>query len=130
MNSEGHENSIDQYRLAVDRTVLAYDRTLMAWVRTSISLISFGFTVYKFFQFLEDRGLSESEQRWIGPREFSIMLITLGNVGLILATVQYMWVRRVICKEYRSNQNYFVAIFAFVTAIFGILLFLITILRV
>ena len=37
-------------RLAVDRTRLAYERTLMAWVRTSISLITFGFTIYKFFQ--------------------------------------------------------------------------------
>ena len=38
-------------RLAVERTRLAYERTLMAWVRTATSLISFGFTVYKFFQF-------------------------------------------------------------------------------
>ena len=38
-------------RLAVDRTRLAHERTLMAWVRTATSLISFGFTIYKFFQF-------------------------------------------------------------------------------
>jgi putative membrane protein len=38
-------------RLAVDRTRLAHERTLMAWVRTATSLISFGFSVYKFFQF-------------------------------------------------------------------------------
>ena len=42
-------------RLAVDRTRLAYERTLMAWVRTATSLISFGFTIYKFFQ-LELKG--------------------------------------------------------------------------
>ncbi len=38
-------------RLAVDRTRLAHERTLMAWVRTATSLISFGFTIYKFFEF-------------------------------------------------------------------------------
>ena len=38
-------------RLAVDRTRLAHERTLMAWVRTATSLISFGFTIYKFCQF-------------------------------------------------------------------------------
>ena len=38
-------------KLAVDRTRLAYERTLMAWVRTATSLISFGFTIYKFFEF-------------------------------------------------------------------------------
>jgi putative membrane protein len=37
--------------LAVDRTWLAHERTLMAWVRTATSMISFGFTIYKFFQF-------------------------------------------------------------------------------
>ncbi len=37
-------------RLAIDRTRLAYERTMMAWVRTATSLISFGFTIYKFFE--------------------------------------------------------------------------------
>jgi len=41
----------DATRLAVDRTRLAFERTMMAWVRTATSLITFGFTVYKFFQF-------------------------------------------------------------------------------
>ena len=36
--------------LSVDRTRLSYERTLMSWVRTSTSLITFGFTIYKFFQ--------------------------------------------------------------------------------
>ncbi len=47
----------DSTALAVERTRLAHERTLMAWVRTSVSLISFGFTIYKFFEYLR-----ESEQ--------------------------------------------------------------------
>ena len=43
-------------RLAVERTRLAYERTLMAWVRTGTSLISFGFTIYKFFEFESEKG--------------------------------------------------------------------------
>jgi putative membrane protein len=39
----------DATKLAVERTRLAYERTLMAWVRTATSLISFGFTLFKFF---------------------------------------------------------------------------------
>jgi uncharacterized membrane protein YidH (DUF202 family) len=35
--------------LSIKRTRLSYDRTLMAWIRTATSLISFGFTIYKFF---------------------------------------------------------------------------------
>ena len=41
-------------KLAVERTRLAHERTLMAWVRTATSLISFGFTVYKFFDYLRE----------------------------------------------------------------------------
>ena len=37
-------------RLAAERTRLASERTLMAWIRTSTSLIAFGFTIFKFFQ--------------------------------------------------------------------------------
>ena len=39
-------------RLAVERTRLANERTLMAWIRTATSLIAFGFTIFKFFQYL------------------------------------------------------------------------------
>ena len=54
-------------QLAVDRTRLAYERTLMAWIRTATSLITFGFTIYKFFEIeLSRGGLARSDQL-IGP---------------------------------------------------------------
>jgi len=37
----------DRTSMAATRTLLAADRTLMAWVRTSLSMNSFGFTIYK-----------------------------------------------------------------------------------
>ena len=40
--------------LSVDRTRLAHERTLMAWVRTATSLLSFGFTIHKFFEYLRE----------------------------------------------------------------------------
>lgn len=43
-------------QLALDRTWLAHERTLMAWVRTAVSMISFAFTIFKFFQFEAARG--------------------------------------------------------------------------
>ena len=41
--------------MAVDRTRMAHERTLMAWVRTATSLISFGFSIYKFADILEGK---------------------------------------------------------------------------
>jgi putative membrane protein len=37
--------------LAYDRTRLACERTMLACVRTATALISFGFSIYSFFQF-------------------------------------------------------------------------------
>ena len=73
--------------LATDRTRLAHDRTLMAWVRTSTSLISFGFTIYKFFQYLQEK--EAARERFFGPREYALLLISIGIVALFLATVQH-----------------------------------------
>ncbi len=72
-------------RLAFDRTRLAYDRTLMAWVRTSTSMITFGFSVYKFFQIEGD----VEHARVIGPREFALLMVGLGLFALLLATFEY-----------------------------------------
>lgn len=46
----------DSTHLALDRTWLAHERTLMAWVRTATSMISFGFAIYKFFQYEAGQG--------------------------------------------------------------------------
>ncbi len=67
--------ALDTATLAVERTRLAHERTLMAWVRTAVSLISFGFTIYKFFQLdLEKHQL----HGLIGPRGFGLMMISIG----------------------------------------------------
>jgi len=73
--------------LAEVRTRLAYERTLMAWVRTSTALISFGFTLYKFFDVLQDA--AERQGRLIGPRGFAFTMIGIGMVALILAIIEH-----------------------------------------
>jgi uncharacterized membrane protein YidH (DUF202 family) len=42
-------------QLAFERTFLAYERTRIAWVRTALALISFGFVIAKFFQYLREK---------------------------------------------------------------------------
>ena len=75
-------------KLAFDRTRLAHDRTLMAWVRTATSLISFGFTIYKFFQALRE-SQPESEAHLMTPRGVGLVMIGLGVAGLLVATLEY-----------------------------------------
>src|SRR5882762_10950925 len=76
-------------RLALDRTRLAYERTLLAWIRTATSMITFGFTIYKFFQYMVEKGLGEHRDRLIGPRGYGLFLIGLGLFTLLLATISH-----------------------------------------
>jgi putative membrane protein len=74
-------------KLAYDRTYLAHERTQMAWVRTSLALISFGFGIAKFFQYLyQTQGPGAPH---MGPRTVGMVMITIGLVGLALANVQH-----------------------------------------
>jgi inner membrane protein YidH len=76
-------------RLAVDRTRLAYERTMMAWVRTSASMISFGFTIHKFFQFRVDQGAAAPANRLLGPGRFGGLMICVGLLTLLLASIEH-----------------------------------------
>ena len=74
-------------QLAAERTRLAQERTLMAWIRTSTSLIAFGFTIFKFFQYL-----AEQEGRRnpvVSPWVVGLVLILLGLIALTLAWIQH-----------------------------------------
>jgi putative membrane protein len=104
-------------RLAYERTRGAYERTMMAWVRTGTSLITFGFAVYKFFQF-EISGSAQHEPliktSLIGPREFGILLIGIGVLSLVLGTIEHARDLRAMRKEYPgmpgSNTRYIAAL--------------------
>jgi putative membrane protein len=72
--------------LALDRTRLAHERTMMAWIRTSASMISFGFGIYKFFDYF--KGDHPVTQGIVTPRRFAIFLIATGLIVLAGAAFQ------------------------------------------
>jgi len=78
----------DNNQLALDRTRLAHERTLMAWIRTAVSLITFGFAIFKFFQFLRESRPEPQPTPQIGPHLFAILMIGIGLVSLLLAWIQ------------------------------------------
>jgi putative membrane protein len=88
----------------VDRTLLAYDRTLLAWIRTAIVLITFGFTINKFFQLELSRVVSRSP-RLIGPPEFAFLMILIGLVSLLLATLDYRKDIKALRARYPGASN-------------------------
>jgi putative membrane protein len=81
---------------------------MMAWVRTAASMISFGFTIYKFFQ-LELGAAEEVADRAIGPREFSIILIAIGLGSLLVASIEHRHSLRLMRAAYGDVNSRSVA---------------------
>jgi putative membrane protein len=71
--------------MALDRTWPAHERTLMARVRTATSMIGFGFTIYKFFDYQAERGVS-ARPGIVSPRTFARIMISFCLTALLLAT--------------------------------------------
>jgi putative membrane protein len=116
-------------KLAVDRTRLAHERTLMAWIRTATSLISFGFTVYKFFQYLKESQTAPASGP-IGPREFGALLIVIGITALILATIGHQQSLRALREEYGAIVPYSLStVIAGLIGLLGVLLLFAVIFR-
>lgn len=101
---------------------------MMAWVRTAASLISFGFTIYKFFQYMREQGHS-AENRLLGPREFALLLIAIGLFSLVIATLQSRHEIRVMRKHHAHVPLSLANVVAGLVAILGVLTFLAVMLR-
>ena len=113
----------DSTQLAVERTWLAHERTLMAWVRTAASMISFGFTIYKFFQFENGRG-AKANEGWFTPREFALLLVGIGLVSLFIATLQHRKEIRRISPYLEVRPRSLAELVAALVSGFGILVLL------
>jgi putative membrane protein len=114
-------------RLAYDRTRLAYENTMMAWVRTATSLITFGFSVYKFFQFDIKRGQEFSGS--VGPREFGLMMITFGLVSLLAGTLQHVTSLRQLRAEYPATPRSVAALLAGLVSVLGLVALIVVLFR-
>lgn len=109
-------------RLAIERTRVAYERTVMAAIRTATSLITFGFSAYKFFQMdLFDGRTSRPEPNptLLGPKEFGLTLIALGLLSLMLAWLEYHRDIKTLRREYPMMPRSNIGIIACLVALVG-----------
>ena len=108
--------------LAIQRTSMAAERSLMAWIRTSLSMIGFGFSIYKFFQYLPEEIAAGNIQRPNAPRNLGLTLIALGTLALGAAT----WQHWSYLKSVRAPSTPHGWSISLVVAIFVILIGLVT----
>jgi putative membrane protein len=96
-------------------------------VRTATSLITFGFSIYKFFQLDLKRG--EAFTGLIGPREFGFIMIVIGLVSLLAGTVQHVTSMRLLRAQCPDIPRSVAALLAALISIVGILALLAVVFR-
>ena len=90
--------------LSVERTRLAYDRTMLSWIRTATSLITFGFSIEQFFR-IAKTGMPESKDLF-GPRDFGLVMISVGLVALLLATLENRSAIKALAAQCAAKEGY------------------------
>ena len=85
--------------LGVMRTMMAADRTLMAWIRTSLSMFTFGYSLYKILQEVNEIGNLGLHQA--APRNVGILLTVTGTVALTMGIIEYSATLRMLRRSYR-----------------------------
>jgi putative membrane protein len=90
----------------------------MAWIRTATSLIAFGFTIFKFFQYLATE--EHRRQPVVSPWVVGMVMIVTGLVGLALAWLQHRQEMKQLRAEADGPLPYSIAgIMAFFIACLG-----------
>ena len=112
--------------LAVERTRLANERTLMAWIRTSTSLIAFGFTIFKFFQYL---ATDDHRREVVSPWVVGMVMIIVGLTGLALAWVQHRQQLKALKAEVGTMPYSISGIMAGLIAVLGVVALAVVVLR-
>ena len=84
-------------------------------------MISFGFTIYKFFAEVQK---SEGNDRIFTPRILGMLMIGLGFLGLLFAQVQHQIAYKKLKKDYPEVQRSLSSILGMLILVLGLVLFL------
>ena len=103
------------------RTIMAADRTLMAWIRTALSMMSFGFTIYKFLDVMASKGTLE---RADSPQRVGLFLVGMGIAAMVLGTISYWITLRDVRRADQFRLGRPVLIMALIMAVAGVVLFI------
>lgn len=78
--------TLELSRLALIRTTCSSERSVLSWMRTYVSLYSFGFSISKFADFLQQ----QDQATVSGLNRLGLAIILLGIVGLTFSIVEHM----------------------------------------
>jgi putative membrane protein len=126
MASEKHDSAMDSTGMAVDRTVMAADRSLMAWVRTALSLISFGFTIYKFLDYSREQLIATGKELHgiSSPKIVGLYMIGMGILSLVFGILENINIIKDLREQYSVGRKRYALWMAVMVTLFGLIIFL------
>jgi len=105
--------------LGAMRTIMAADRTLMAWIRTSLALFSFGYTIYKILQDVQE--VEKILPHGSTPRQAGVFLSVAGTVTLIMGIAEYCGTLRLLRRYHIFRLSRPSLIMSVVMVVMGVL---------
>jgi len=109
--------------LARERSREAAERTLLAWVRTCLSLITFGFAIYKFRYLIQGKYLDKSADTAAAILGLCFMLV--GILAMVVATVEHSKViKRLRSDDFLYTRSGLGMIVSIAVALVGVLAFI------
>jgi putative membrane protein len=98
---------------------------MMAWLRTGLSLISFGFTIYKFLEYQRDQLIAAGKefQGVSSPKVTGLILIGMGVICLVFGVIEYLSIVTEYRKKYMITRPAYSLIVSILIALIGVLLF-------
>ena len=123
---EPDKSIIPDNNLLYEEIRYSFENNLMSWIRTTISLISFGFTIYKFFDEFQQ---NNPVPRLLTSRIVGIFMILLGFICLLFAHLQHRIAYKKLKERCPGIKNSLAAVLSGLILLFSLLLLLAAILR-
>lgn len=117
VTKSNNELAVERTDLAVYRTALAASRSLMAWVRTGLSMIGFGFTIFKFLDAVSDRVSPDA------ARNAGLFLVGLGTVSVIFGSLEYWQFAKELKQDFQAPVRRFPLLMAAAVFLIGLAIF-------
>jgi uncharacterized membrane protein YidH (DUF202 family) len=94
----------------------------MAWVRTGLSMIGFGFTIYKVLQAMLKEGILLTP-RPQGAKYLGLFLIGLGALAAFMGTLDFWQVAKSLRRQYGTELKKFPLVMSGLIFLLGLWLF-------